>query len=85
MMEDVVTAYCMKALQVHIIYYCRHWKKFSREGRIGECFAIFDSMKASSQDFHVQNTLNFYRTIVELRLAINRYNPNCKSYIVGGV
>lgn len=24
MVEDVVTAYCMKALQVHIIPYCRH-------------------------------------------------------------
>jgi hypothetical protein len=38
-----------------------------------ESFDIFDKMvSAASQEFHIQNSLDFYRTTAEIRLAVNR-------------
>lgn len=38
-----------------------------------ECFAIFDSItEISAQEFHLRNLLSFYRTVIELQIAVNR-------------
>src|SRR5208282_6258531 len=46
-----------------------------KEGRTHESFGIFDAITAvSAQEFHVRNLLDFYRTVIELQLAVNRFD-----------
>ena len=72
--EDVVRARCMKALQVSSMYNQIYMQSF-KEGRTHESFGIFDAITAvSAQEFHVQNLLDFYRTVIELQLAVNRFD-----------
>lgn len=44
-----------------------------REGRVQECFDTFDAVTLiTNGEFHVRHLLDFYRTAIELQMAINR-------------
>lgn len=63
----------MKAHQVSSMYN-QIYKQSFKEGRSHECFAIFDVITAvSAQEFHVRNMLDFYRTVIELQMAVNQF------------
>ena len=63
----------MAAHQVSSMYNQIYRQSF-KEGRTIECFAIFDAITAvSAQEFHVRNLLTFYRTIIELQIAVNQF------------
>ncbi len=71
--EDVVRAQCMKAHQVPPVCNPIYRQSF-KEGRTQECFAIFDAISTvSAQEFHVRNLLDFYRTVIELQMAVNKF------------
>ena len=55
--------------------YNQIYRQSFKEGRTHECFAIFDAIAAvSAQEFHVRNLLDFYRTVIELQMAVNRFD-----------
>lgn len=71
--NDVMRIQCMRAHQVPHRK-CKTHAKCLREGRIRECFDIFDFLNAvGCLDIHAAHLVGFNRAAAELRLALNRF------------
>lgn len=60
----------------YVQYSLAYLQKCFREGRTKDCFDIFEKQASiANPRFHVRHLLDFYRTAVELELAINQFDP----------